>query len=200
MYWRLVGVYDLVRGARVNAIIGWVVAAGVVGVAAVSSVTDAPLGGALSLVLVAVVALPAVATHDWTAMVPWPLLAVAAIAVTFRTGGLFPEAAGYVAIASLALVIVVELDVFTPIQLSRRFAIGFAVLMTLAVEAVWIIVQFFSDRWLGTGFLSTQIALQEDIVIVTVVGFAMGGLFYWFFARFEIDGFVNDSSDQEGSP
>lgn len=183
-----------------NAIIGWVVAGVVMVAAPVSFVTTEPIWGGFSLVFVAVIALPAVATHDWTAMAPWPLLAVAAIAITARNGGLYPETVGYVAIATLALVIVVELDVSTSIRLSRRFAVAFAVLTTLAVEAVWIIVQFASDQWLGTGYLSTQTKLQEDIVIVTIVGLVMGGLFYSYLARFEPVGVVDDSSKQGRNP
>ncbi len=191
---------DRSRGERVNAAIGWIVAGVMLAATVVSLVTDAPLWGWFSLSFVAVIVLPAVVARDWTAMVPWPLLAVGAIAVTAGIGGLYPEAAGYVAIASLAVSIVVELDVFTSIRLSRRFAVGFAVLTTLAIEAVWIIVQFVSDQWLGTGYLHTQAELQADIVIVTVVGLVMGGLFYSFLARFEPIGVVNESSKRERNP
>lgn len=157
--------------------------------------TNEAIWGGFSVLVAVVIAAPAIATRDWTAMAPWPLLSVAAIAVIARVAGLYPEAAGYVAIATFALVVVVELDVFTPIHLSRRFAVGFAVLTTLAIEAVWIVVQFFSDRWLGTGYLSTQTELQEDIVIVSAVSFAIGVIFYWYLRRFapiELDGGPSD--------
>jgi hypothetical protein len=130
-------------------------------------------------------------------MAPWTLLSVAAIAVIARIAGVYPEAAGYVAIASLAIVVVVELDVFTPIHLSRRFAVGFAVLTALAMEAVWIVVQFSSDRWLGTGYLSSQTELQKDIVIVSVVSFAIGVIFFWYLRRFAPVGLDDGSPDRE---
>jgi hypothetical protein len=195
-----VGPDDRSRGERVNAAIGWTVAGIVLVAAAVSFVTNAPIWGGFSLSFLAVIVLPAVVARDWTALVPWLPFAVGAIAVATGIGGLDPGAAGSVALASLAVSIVVELDVFTLIRLSRRFAVAFAVLTTLALEAVWIIVQFFSDQWLGTGYLRTQTELQADIVIVTVVGFVMGGLFYSFLARFEPIGVVNEPSKQERSP
>jgi hypothetical protein len=200
MYSAVVGLDVRLRGDRVTAILGWVVAGVVMAAAAVSVVTNDPIWGGFSLTFVALIAFPAIAAHDWTAMAPWPVLTVGALAVTARIAGVYPEAAGYVAIATLALVIVVELDVFTSIHLSRRFAVSFAALTTLAIEAVWIIVQFFSDQWLGTGYLSTQTELQEDIVIVTVVGFIMGGLFYWYLARFEPIGLDNVPSVPEENP
>ncbi len=194
------GLETLVHGKRTNAVIGWAAAFVVLAAAAVGFVTDDPVWGGFSLLLVAAVAAPAVATRDWTTMAPWPLLSVGALAVTSRAVGLYPEAAGHVAIATLALVVVVELDVFTPIQLSRRFAVGFAVLTTLAVEAVWIIVQFLSDEWLGSEFLTTQTELQETIVTVTVVGFAIGVVFYWYLTRFAPAGLVAGSSNREQTP
>lgn len=168
---------ELVHGNRRNATIGWVL----IGVTTLWSIesflTNAILWGGFSLLVVATALVPALSTHDWTAMVPWPLLLVAAIAIIARATDVYAETTGYLAIATLALIIVVELDTFTPVDLSRRFAIVFAVLTTMAIQALWIIAQFYSDRWLGTGFLSSQTELQQDIVIVTIVGFALGGLF-----------------------
>lgn len=186
----------LVTGERVNAIVGWAMVAIVVLGAVESFLTSAFLWGGFSLLLVAVASLPALTTRDWMAMVPWPLLFSAAIAVVTRAVELYPEIAGYLAIATLALLVVVELDVFTPVELGRRFAVGFGVLTTMAIEALWIIAQFYSDQWLGTEFLSTQTELQGDIVTVTVVGLAAGGLFYWYFVRFEPAGTVERSSDR----
>jgi len=172
-------------GTRVNAGLGWA-SNGVVTLAALESVlSETPLWGGFSLLVVIVVSAPALVTREWTAMVPWPLVSVAAIAVTARAVGFSPDAAGYLAIAMLALLIVVELDVFTSIELGRRFAVGFGVLTAMAIEALWIIAQFYADQWLGTTFLSTQTELQEDIVSVTVISFVVGSLVYWYLVRFE---------------
>lgn len=187
---------SLVTSERVNAIIGWVM----IGIVALGSVerflTNALLWGGFSLLLVAVALVPALTTRDWTAMVPWPLLFVAAIAVIARAANIYPDITGYLAIATLALLMVVELDGFTSVEFGRRFAVGFGILTTMAIEALWIIAQFYSDQWLGTDFLSSQTELQKDIVIVTVVGFAVGGLFYWYFTRFEPAGVADRSSDR----
>lgn len=159
---------------------------GTIALGAIASLlTGDLLWGGFSLIVVVVTLLPVLATADRTAIVPWSLLFVAAIVIVARTAEFYPEATGYIAIATLALIVVVELDIFTSNELSRRFAIVFGVLTTMAIEALWIIAQYFSDRWLGTTFLTTQTELQQDITTVTVVGFTVGGLFYWYFTQSE---------------
>lgn len=176
--------HSLVRGGQSNALIGWFVA-GCVALTAVANLHLAPsIWVGYALLLVGVVALPAVVTGDWVTMIHWPIAAIAASAVILRVTGVVPEVAGYVAIVALALVIVVELDTFTSVELSRRFAVGFAVLTALAIEAVWIVVQFVADWWLGTDYLTTQTALQYDIVAVSTVSLAVGVAFYWYLTTY----------------
>lgn len=185
---------DLLTSERLNAIIGWIMT-GIMVIGAVESIlTSAFLWGGFSFLLVAMALVPALTTRNWTAMVPWPLLSVAAVAVIARAAEVSFEPAEYIALATFALMIVVELDVFTPVELGRRFAVGFGVLTTMAIEALWIIAQFYSDQWLGTDFLRSQTELQKDIAIVTAVGFAVGGLFYWYFTRFNPAGIMTRSS------
>lgn len=173
----------LVRGERTNATIGWVLVGVVVVAAAASLLTGAVLWGLLAAVVVTTVAAPAVATRDPSAMLPWPLVAVAAAAVAVRAAGYLEEISGYVAIAALALSVVVELDAFTPVEMTRRFAVAFAVLTTMAVQGWWTVAQYYSDRWLGTTLLRSQAELQWDFVAVTAVALVIGGLFEWYFRR-----------------
>lgn len=178
-------VRTLVRDERTNAAVGWALT-GVMALVAVASLFAGPvLWGVFVLGFIAVVAAPALMTAEWTTIVPWPLLAVGTIVTTLRALDRVPEVAGPVAVATLALVAVVELDAFTAVEMSRRFAVGFAVLTTLAVEGVWIVAQFISDLWLGTAFIESQRELQWDIVGVTLVAFAMGAVAIWYFDRFE---------------
>lgn len=175
----------LVHSESVNAIIGWVLT-GVVALAIVESVfTDAPLWGGFASLIVAVTVLPPWLSGDWTVMVPWPLLLVATAAVLVRAFDIYLEIAGYFAVATLALIAVIELDAFTPVEMSRRFAVAFAALSTLAIQGLWTIAQYASDLWFGTEFLRSQRELQLDIVIVTIIGIAMGAAFNWYFDRVE---------------
>lgn len=175
----------LAHSEPVNAIIGWLLL-GILVLAIVESLlTNAFLWAGFSFLLVTVTVLPPWLTADWTVMVPWPLLLIAAVAVLLRASGMYLEIAGYLAVATLALITVVELDAFTSVEMSRRFAIGFAVLTTLAFQGIWTIAQYYSDLWLGTEFLRSQRELQLDIVIVTGIGIALGVIFEWYFDRVE---------------
>lgn len=175
----------LARSELFNAIIGWGVA-GLLGVATIRGIlSDAFLWAGFSVVILAVVLFPPWSTGSWSVMAPWPLPVIAATAVLAGGSGIYPEIAGYFAVAALALLTAVEIDAFTAVEMSRRFAVSFAVLTTLAVQGLWIIAQYYSDRWLETGFLSSQTELQVDIVLVTLIGLSMGVVFEWYFARVE---------------
>ncbi|WP_226483351.1 hypothetical protein [Natrinema amylolyticum] len=191
---------ELVRDERMNAVIGWSLT-GIVALGAIESIlTGVLLWGGFELVIVATVSVPALITNDWTAMVSWPLLAVATLSAVAGLVGFPSETVVYLAIATLALVIVVELETFASVELSRRFAVIFAVLTTMALQALWTIMQFYSDQWLGTEYLHSQTELQWDFVIVTVVGLVFGGLFQWFAGRFEPAGAVARAANGAESP
>ena len=182
---------SVVHGQRTNAFLGWGFTA-TVAVAAVSRLLSGDVAwGGFWLVFVAALVLPATMSRDWTVLVPWPLPFCAAVAVGLQTVGRYPEVAGYIAVVTLALVAVIELDRFTPVDMSRRFTVVFAVMTTMALQAVWTVVQFASDRWLGSEFLRSQTELQVDLVAVTVVAVVIGGLFVRYLDRFDHTGRVD---------
>lgn len=189
----------LTHNKRINAAIEWALT-GVVVLAAVESfLTNAFLWGGVTLLIAAIIAVPAFVTGDWTLMIPWPLVLVTVFALIVRTFGLFIETAGYVTIAGLALILVIELNAFTSVDMTRRFAIGFTILTTMAIQGLWTIAQFYSDHWLGTSFLRSQTELQWDFVIVTIVAIVMGGLFEWYFQRVGHVGFEKQPVTQAKS-
>lgn len=184
----------LVERDRTNALLGWVSAGATAAAFLASLWTGDPLWAGFALVAVGLAVLPAVATRDWQAMVPWPALALTAAAALVRSLGYVPEIAGYVAVAGLSLVAVAALEAFTPVAFTRRFAVAFAAMTTLALSAVWIVVQYYADVLLATGFLGSQTELQRDIVAVTGVGAVVGVAFHWLFEGRETDG--DDAADR----
>ncbi|WP_232701884.1 hypothetical protein [Halobacterium wangiae] len=171
--------------ARTNALLGWGLL-GVVLLAAVESfVFGTLLWGGFAVVFVFVAALPTLSTRDWTVLVPWPVLFVGAAAMAARAVGIHQEITAYTAVASLALVGVAELDTYTDVEMSRRFAVAFAALTTMAVQGLWTVVQYYSDQWLGTQYVQSQADIQWDFVFVTVVAVVVGGAFELYFKRAE---------------
>jgi hypothetical protein len=176
---------SLVRSERTNAALGWTFAGVTAAVGIAAAVTGALAWAGLWFLLALVVAVPAMRTGNWKTLVPWPLPALGAAAAVVQGVGLYPELTGYVAVASLALLVVVELDVFSSVEMSRRFTVVFAAMTTMAAQAWWTVVQFVSDWWFGTTFLRSQTELQWDIVAVTVVAIVVGGFFVWYFERID---------------
>lgn len=170
---------------RTNAALVWSFTGVLVALAVVAALSGSVVWAGLWVVVAALVAVPAAVTGDWTAVVPWPLPFCAAVAAVLRIVGVGQELVGYVAVAIVALVAVIEIDAFSSVEMSRRFTVFFAAMTTLAVQAWWTVVQYLSDWWFGTRFLRSQTELQWDIVAVTCVAVGMGGLFVWAFDRFE---------------
>jgi len=168
---------------RANAVAGWALL-GVVAASGVQSLlAERYLWAAFEGGFVVVAALPALARRDWRVLVPWPLPAVGAASVLAQSLGLQQELSAYTAVAALALVVVAELDVYTEVEMTRRFAVAFAALTTMAVQGVWTILRYYSDRLLGTNYVVSQADLQWDFVLVTLVAVVVGAAFELYFKR-----------------
>jgi len=176
---------SVIRDERTNALLGWSLTGAVALAAVVDLLSGAVVWGAFWLLAVVAVGFPAVLTGDWTVIVPWPLPLCAVAAAALQVADVYAEIAGYLAVVTAALVVVVELDAFTPIEMSRRFTVGFAAMTTMAFQAWWAVAQFLSDQWLGSDYLSSETELQWDIVAVTGVALVVGGFFVWYFDRFD---------------
>jgi hypothetical protein len=90
----------------------------------------------------------------------------------------------YLAVAAVALIIAVELDVFTPVRMNEAFALLFVVVATVAAAGFWAVGQWVSDLFLGTSLLLDgrpesviETELMWDFVAATVAGLLAGILF-----------------------
>lgn len=184
---------QLFRSGRVNAIVSWLLVSVLVGVF-VDSVLDLDLLWIGFVAMTgAIVLLPPVADRDWRVMLPWELLVLALLPILIRGlfGGQLGTFASYLAIAGLALIITVELHMFTALQVTHWFAVAFVVLTTMASAAAWAIARWNMDVWLGTSFLrepgldqdAANVALMNEFLWVTLAGFVAGVLFDAYFRR-----------------
>lgn len=177
---------SLFRDTRRNAALGW----GIVGLVVLVFVESALDFDILWMIFAAAVALvmvlPAVARRNHLVMLPWELLALAAAPVALRAiapqfeVGVF---AAYVSVAAFALLVVVELDMFTRMQVTHWFAVLLVVMTTLASAALWAILQWNLDRMLGTEFLVDNETLMQEWIYVTLAGVVAGVLFDRYFRR-----------------
>lgn len=160
----------LVADDRTNALASWAVVVVLVVAAGASVLVGEPVwtvfvAGGLTIAL-----FPAAARRDPLVMPPWEVLAFVALPVASQFLDL-PDAladlAVYLAVLAVGVLVVVELHVFTPVEMTPRFAVGFVVLVTMATAGVWTVVQFASDSYLGTALVGSKTTLMWDLVLAT---------------------------------
>ncbi|WP_241662571.1 hypothetical protein [Halorubrum depositum] len=175
----------LFRSGRTNALVAWAMVAVLVGAFVESLLGFDLLPMALVAAITAVVVAPAVAARDPRVMLPWEVLGLALLPILVRAllGGELGTFATYLAIAAFALIVTVELHMFTSLRVTHWFAVLFVVLTTMATAAAWTVLRWNADRLLGTGYLTTNEALMIEWIYVTLAGLAAGVLFDAYFRR-----------------
>jgi hypothetical protein len=188
------GLERVVRSGPTNARVAWLLT-GALAVAVVGGLlAGAVLPSLLVAVVVALAVVPAVATRDPAAMLPWPLLTAASLPVF---GGVVARpwlASGpitYFAVATIALVVAVELHLFTPVRMTPGFAVGFVVVTTVGVAGVWAVGRWLVDLTFGTELLlvagrtdaEVETRLMWEFVASAAAGLVAGATFEWGFRR-----------------
>lgn len=171
------GLSRLVSDQRTNAAVGWVLAVLVV----VAGVGGFLRGDLLWLVFTATVAgivtLPALVTRNPLLLPPWELVLVATLPAAgrlFTTTIVTGQVATYIAVAALALLAAVDLDVFTTVRMNDSFAALFVVVTTLAAAGVWAVVRWLSDNALGTTFITDEHTLMVEFSASAIAGIVAG--------------------------
>ncbi|WP_435095231.1 hypothetical protein [Halarchaeum sp. P4] len=184
--------------ARTNALLGWALVCLVVGVA-LASLWDGDFAWmAFCAGVAALAVVPPAVYRDPRVMLPWEVLLVAFLPVlghALATWWLTTALATYLSVAALALVVVVEFDVFTSVRMTDGVAAFVVVVITMAVAGLWAVVQWLSDLYLDTTlvYLSRPVtpavdaasleALMWDFVAAAVCGLLGGVLFVLYFRR-----------------
>jgi hypothetical protein len=193
------GLREVIEDREVNALLGWLLVGFLVLSAGVSAASGSFIWAGFTLVVVVLALVPTVAFRALEVMLPWEVLALASLPVVGRTlvagqtvaGFTFTgRVATYLAVAAVALIVAVELDVFTPVKMNYSFAILFVVVTTMAAAGVWAIVKWLSDLYLGTSLLFdgspesvVETRLMWDFVAAMVAGLLAGGTFEFYFRR-----------------
>ncbi|MFC7068586.1 hypothetical protein [Halobaculum lipolyticum] len=175
----------VVRDARVNAGIAWTVTA-VLALVAVVAVLDGLLAmAAVAAVATFVAVVPPLVARAWTHTVSWPLLLVASVPLAVGTGrpGFLGDVVVGVSVATLALLVVVALQLVTSVRMTPGFAVVFVVIATLATAGFWAVGSAASAVLFGTRFLETNDELMAVFTAAAVAGVGAGLLFRWYFRR-----------------
>lgn len=177
---------DLFRDTRVNTVLAWIITLFIGLVFVESTLNWDRLWMVFSGFLFTLILIPTFYYKDVYVTLPWELLFIASIPVivrAFEVSILASQIATYVSFAAVALIIAVELHIFTSLKFSHGFSIGFLVVSTLAIGAVWSVIRFYMDSLLGTSYLTTNEALMYEWFKISVAGMFAGLLFDIYFRR-----------------
>jgi hypothetical protein len=184
----------LLEQRRTNGVLAWLLVGVVALVVAERAVGGDLLGAAVASTVLVLAVVPPVAHRDPVVMLPWEVLALAALPTLGRataTLALTSELAAHLSVAALALVVAVELDAFTAVRMPPWFAVLFVVIATMAVAGLVTVAGWLADLSLGTAFVLDPALTDEEIhgevmgdfVAATAAGTLAGVVFEWYFRR-----------------
>ncbi len=175
----------VIESERLNATLAWALVAFVVIVALVTLFRGDLLWAGFAVSVAVLAILPTIVLRSPRAMLPWEVVAIAVFPTVGRA--LAPPVIGnltmYLSVAALALVVAVELHLFTTVDMNYQFAVVFVVITTMAVAGAWAVVRWVADLYLGTGFLASGEALMWEFVASTVAGVGAGIVFEGYVRR-----------------
>src|SRR6056297_2954562 len=165
----------LFRSGRTNATIAWFLVALLGGVIVESLLDVDRLWIVFTTATAVIVLIPPVAYREWRMMLPWELLTLALLPIWVRAlfGGELGTFGYYLSVAGLALIVTVELHMFTSVRFTHWFAVLLVVLTTLASGAAWAVLRWSADQRFGTS------VLLESGVTQDAANAALMGEFLW---------------------
>lgn len=178
---------EVVETRRVNAALSWLLVGFVCSVVIGSVVDDDLVLASVATSVVVLVLIPPASYRNATVMLPWEVIVLAVLPLfgrVFSTVALTSRLATYLSVAALALIVAVELHVFTAVRMTHWFAVLFVVIATMATAGVLSVVQWASDLYLGTAYIPDDRQLMWDFVAATAAGLGAGVIFDLYFRRF----------------
>lgn len=171
---------EILREGSGDALLAWL-GLGVVVVAIGWSVRIGAIAWTLfGALLVAVLVTPAVAYRTPAAIPPWPVGVLAAVSYAVAVVApwtVVSRVAVYVTVAALALVVVTEIDAFTPVRMNRGFAVALVVMATVTAAGVWELGKWTVDLAAGTRMVESNEALMRRLVTAAGAGLVAGAVF-----------------------
>lgn len=178
------GLGRTLRDEQINAVLAWVLL-GFVAAVAIANIVSDPLWAGFAASIAVLGVIPAVIVRSPRAMLPWEVLVLASLPLLAQT--VTPgigRVATYLAVAAVALIVAVELHIFTSVTMNYSFAVLFVVVTTMAAAGVWAVIRWSADIYLGIEFALTERELMIEFVASTVAGVLAGIIFEFYFRRF----------------
>lgn len=162
----------LLQTDRLNALLAWLALGGVLLATAVSVARGAFGWTVLGVGLAGLMLLPPVARRSVRLLPPWPIVAIAAGALAggLLATGLWATVAAYVVLGTLAMTVVLQLELFTPVRMNRGVAVALVFLATVATAGLWELSKWLLDLTVGTSLVATNEGVMWRLIAATGVG------------------------------
>jgi hypothetical protein len=164
----------LFEDRRLNARLAWALVAAMVALAGVELVRGEYALAGLTALVAGVALLPGPFYRSYQVTLPWEILAVVTAVLAWLAVDPTADAAFYMAMAAVSLLVAIELHLFTTVRMSHRFALAFVVVATSAFAAVWAVARWTSDVLLDTAFVSTHDVIMFEFAVATAAGVVAG--------------------------
>lgn len=197
---------ELLTDTKTNGILAWLLVGVFALVAVESIVTGDFLWAGFAVLVGVVVLLPAFLLDRKWAMPPWEVVLLGGLPVVGRavaTLQITSTVATYLSIAALALLVAVNLHMFTTVEMNVWFAVVFVVVATLAAAGLWALVRWAADLYLGTELLLVpgpdgvvDRELIEENLMWEFVASGIAGLVAGFF----FEGYIRRRSSTDSLP
>ncbi|ELZ01358.1 hypothetical protein [Natrialba asiatica] len=177
----------LIADGRTNAIASWLLVIAIAGIGLSELLLGEVLWTTFAATLLVLALLPSIAFRSPLVMLPWEVLLLAALPIlgmALDAAGLTGHFASYLSVAAIALVLAVELQMFTTVRMTPGFAVIFVVVSTLSAAALWALLRWSIGGLLDTPFTGTHDEIMWEFVYSAVAGLGSGIVFEIYFRRF----------------
>ncbi len=165
-----------------NAMLAWLLWLLLCGIVVLSFNRGDLAWGGLTVSAICLLLAPALITRSLQVMMPWELVAMTTLPIGIRgMTGVDGPFVSYIAIAAVALILLAELHVFGPLELTHWFAIVLVIMSTLAVAGVWAVLRYHLDQRVGTAYLTDNTTLMIEFGWAIVAGVVAGIVFDLYF-------------------
>ncbi|WP_137290257.1 hypothetical protein [Natronorubrum halophilum] len=177
---------NLIDDDRSNAVIAWVLVVAIALIGLGELVTGGILWTTFAAAVLILALLPPVTFRSSVTMLPWEVLALAALPVlgmALEADRLMGHFVSYLSVAAIALVLAVELQSFTTVRMTPGFAVIFVAVTTMAAAALWALFRWSAAGLLGVPFSSDHDTVMWEFVYSAIAGLGAGVVFELYFRR-----------------
>lgn len=181
---------DFFRQTRINTILSYTLTSVVLFALIASILQQRIIWTIFTSVTLISILIPPLANRNYHLMLPWEILFLAVIPISLRVLPASPvvtQLAMYFSVAALALILIVELHIFTSLKLNDFFATVLVLISTLALGGAVSLLQFWIGEFTGQPRLTDNTTLMYEYINVALAGIIAGILFNLYFKRRDED-------------